>query len=107
MGGEAFLSLLTDDRSVIAAADTYFYWALLIPVAGFAAFMWDGIYIGATATRGMLLSMFVASLLFFVIYLSGRATCGNHALWGAFIVYLFSRGAVQTLLAPKVLRVMR
>ena len=55
----------------------------------------------------MLLSMFVASLLFFVIYLSGRATYGNHALWGAFIVYLFSRGAVQTLLAPKVLRVMR
>lgn len=107
VGGEAFLSLLTDDRSVIAAADTYFYWALLIPVAGFAAFMWDGIYIGATATRGMLLSMFVASLLFFVIYLSGRATYGNHALWGAFIVYLFSRGAVQTLLAPKVLRVMR
>ena len=104
-GGEAFLSLLTDDRLVIEAAGGYFYWALLIPVAGFAAFRWDGIYIGATATRGMLLSMFVASLLFFIIYLSGRADYGNHALWAAFIIYLFSRGAVQTFLAPKVLRI--
>lgn len=107
IGGEAFLSLLTDDAVVIAASDAYFYWALLIPVAGFAAFMWDGIYIGATATRGMLLSMFIASLLFFVIYLSGRSLYGNHALWAAFIIYLFSRGMVQTLLAPKVLCVRR
>ena len=61
VGGEPFLSLLTDDKTVIVAADGYFYWALLIPIVGFAAFMWDGIYIGATATRGMLISMFIAS----------------------------------------------
>ena len=65
VGGEPFLSLLTDDKTVIVAADGYFYWALLIPIVGFAAFMWDGIYIGATATRGMLISMFIASLIFF------------------------------------------
>ena len=103
VGGEPFLSLLTDDKTVIVAADGYFYWALLIPIVGFAAFMWDGIYIGATATRGMLISMFIASLIFFVIYFGGRAASGNHALWLAFILYLFSRGIVQTVLSPKVL----
>ncbi len=103
-GGEPFLSLLTDDKAVIVAADEYFYWALLIPIVGFAAFMWDGIYIGATATRGMLISMFIASSIFFVTYLGGRAAYGNHALWLAFILYLFSRGIVQTVLSPKVLR---
>lgn len=103
VGGEPFLSLLTDDKTVIVAADGYFYWALLIPIVGFAAFMWDGIYIGATATRGMLISMFIASLIFFVTYLGGRAAYGNHALWLAFILYLFSRGIVQTVLSPKVL----
>ena len=40
----------TDDRNVITA-DTYFYWALAIP-PGIAAFIWDGIFIGATG--GML-----------------------------------------------------
>ena len=64
VGGEPFLSLLTDDKTVIVAANGYFYWALLIPIVGFAAFMWDGIYIGATATRGMLISMFIACLLY-------------------------------------------
>ena len=32
-----------------------FYWVLAIPFAGFAAFLWDGIFIGATATRQMFL----------------------------------------------------
>mgnify|MGYP000688944813 FL=1 len=61
LGGNAFLGLLTDDKEVIAVADTYFYWALAVPAVGIAAFIWDGIFIGATATRGMLLSMTAAA----------------------------------------------
>ena len=89
VGGEPFLSLLTDDKTVIVAADGYFYWALLIPIVGFAAFMWDGIYIGATATRGMLISMFIASSIFFVTYFGGRAAYWNNALLLAFNIYMF------------------
>lgn len=102
LGGNAFLSLLTDDKEVIAAADTYFYWALAIPVAGIAAFIWDGIFIGATATRGMLVSMAVAAGCFFAIYYGLRPTMGNHALWLAFLAYLFARGLVQTLLSKRI-----
>ena len=47
VGGKSFLGLLTNDISVIAASDSYFYWALIIPLAGFSAFLWDGIFIGA------------------------------------------------------------
>ena len=51
---------------MIAVADTYFYWALAVPAVGIAAFIWDGIFIGATATRGMLLSMAAAAVSFFI-----------------------------------------
>ena len=102
LGGNAFLGLLTDDKEVIAAADTYFYWALAIPVAGIAAFIWDGIFIGATATRGMLLSMVIAAICFFTLYYGLRPVLGNHALWLAFLTYLFMRGVVQTLLSKKI-----
>lgn len=102
-GGNAFLGLLTDDKEVIAAADTYFYWALAIPVAGIAAFIWDGIFIGATATREMLLSMTVAAGCFFIAYYGLRPVLGNHALWFAFLVYLFMRGVIQTLLSRRVM----
>lgn len=105
LGGEAFLSLLTSEQEVTVAAQSYFGWALLIPVAGLAAFIWDGIYIGATATRGMLVSMAVASLTFFVLYAALHATWGNHALWLSFIAYLAQRGLVQTLLRKRVYRV--
>lgn len=103
LGGNAFLGLLTDDKNVIAAADTYFYWALAIPAAGVAAFIWDGIFIGATATRGMLMSMAAAAVSFFMIYYGLRPALGNHALWLAFLVYLSMRGIVQTLLSRKVI----
>lgn len=103
LGGKAFMGVLTNEASVIAEADTYSYWALAIPLAGFSAFLWDGIFIGATATRQMLLAMFAASASFFLIYYSLHSLLGNHALWLAFIVYLALRGAVQAFLAKKIL----
>lgn len=103
VGGNAFLGLLTNDREVITAANTYFYWALAIPAAGIAAFIWDGIFIGATATRDMLLSMAVAAISFFALYYGLRFVLGNHALWLAFLTYLFIRGLVQTGLSRRVM----
>jgi MATE family multidrug resistance protein len=101
VGGEAFLSLLTTDAEVIAASADYFLWALLIPVCGVAAFVWDGIFIGITATRGMLEACFVAALAFFAIWFGGRNALGNHALWLALNAYLLLRGVVQTVVFRK------
>lgn len=104
LGGNAFLGLLTDDKEVIAVADTYFYWALAVPAVGIAAFIWDGIFIGATATRGMLLSMAAAAVSFFILYYGLRPVLANHALWLAFLTYLLMRGVVQTGLSREVIR---
>ena len=104
IGGERFLSLLTNEESVIAASSTYFYWVLAIPLAGFAAFLYDGIFIGATATNLMLRAMVVASAAFFGIYFGCRGAIGNHALWLAFITYLALRGIVQRYLGREILR---
>ena len=104
LGGNAFLGLLTDDKEVIAAADTYFYWALAVPAVGIAAFIWDGIFIGATATRGMLLSMATAAASFFVLYYGLHPVLANHALWLAFLTYLLMRGVMQTGLSRVVIR---
>ena len=102
IGGENFLGLLTNDTVVIETAGHYFYWVLAIPLAGFAAFLWDGILIGATATRFMLWAMLVASGSFFVIYYCFSGATNNHMLWLAFLVYLALRGIMQTLWSRKV-----
>ena len=102
-GGKSFLGLLTNEISVIREAENYFYWVLAIPLTGFAAFLWDGIFIGATATRQMFYSMLVASSSFFLVYYSLHEWMGNHALWLAFIVYLSLRGIMQAALSRKIL----
>ena len=103
LGGKSFLGLLTNESSVIGESQTYFYWVLAIPLAGFAAFLWDGIFIGATATRPMLYSMLLASAGFFAVYYGFHTALGNHALWMAFLIYLSLRGIIQAFLARKVL----
>ena len=98
LGGKNFLGLLTNDTSVIEASGDYFYWVLAIPLCGFSAFLWDGIFIGATATRQMLYSMLVASATFFIMYYLFYRSMGNHALWMAFLGYLSLRGGMQWVL---------
>jgi len=101
VGGTPFLSLLTDEPSIIEASRNYVWWAYLVPLASTPAFMWDGIFIGLTASKQMLQSMFVAAVTFFVLYYLTRSSMGNHGLWLAFLSYMFVRGLVQTILWGK------
>ncbi len=94
--GQLFVSLLTDDVQVRAASADYLPWAVAVPAFGVMAFLWDGVFIGMTLTRGMLVSSFVATLLFFALYVLLFPILGNHGLWIAFMVYLLMRGVIQT-----------
>ena len=95
-GGVPFLHLLTDEPSVAEAARTYVGWAYLIPVAGVAAFVWDGLFIGTTQTRGMLVSSALSAAVFFGVAVATLGPWGNHGLWLAMTLYLAMRGVVQT-----------
>ena len=97
VGGSWIVALLTDEAQVIETSRKYILWAWLIPAAGCVAFIWDGIFIGITATRGMLVSSFVSALVFFAVYLMSEKSLGNHGLWLAQIVYLAMRGILQTI----------
>ena len=96
VGGLDFLRLLTNEENVIAASEEYIFWAMLIPIAGMVAFVWDGVFIGMTMTRGMLSGTFVAAIVFFATYFAFEPTLNNHALWLAFILYLVARGVTQS-----------
>jgi len=105
VGGMRIVSLLTDEPQVVAAAREYIWWAWLIPAAGCMAFIWDGIFIGVTATRGMLVPSAVSALVFFGIcllaqhhsLLTSHPSLLNHGLWLAQVTYLVMRGVLQTI----------
>lgn len=106
------LMLFTNDMQLITAAQDYLWCIIAVPFAGFAAFLWDGIYVGATAAKAMRNSMFIASALFFIIYyttnyliqkqiLPQTQVFQNNCLWSAFLVYLIVRGLMQWAMAGK------
>ncbi len=97
VGGEQLLRILAKDEVVIGTAMQYMFWTYLLPFTGFAAFIYDGIYIGATASAAMRNVMFVATAVFFALYYALVARWGNHALWFAFIFFLIFRGGLMVL----------
>lgn len=99
LSGISLLHLLTDDSQVINRAQQYLPIIYFIPLISFAAFLFDGLYIGTTATRYMLISMFCASAAFFVLI--NVCTLSNTLLWLAFLVYLGGRGLMQAFLFKK------
>jgi MATE family multidrug resistance protein len=69
------------------------WWVILLPLASGAAFIWDGIYVGVTASKAMRNTMIVASLIIFLpTYYLTAGWAGNHGLWLALNLFMASRG---------------
>lgn len=96
--GEWFMGLLAKDQGVVATAVTYLPWAVAVPLCGFAAFVFDGIFVGLVRPGAMLASMVAATALFFATYYAIEPGAGNHGLWLAFNTYLLMRGFVEILM---------
>jgi MATE family multidrug resistance protein len=54
-------------------------------------FTYDGIFIGATKTKAMMLNMLAATFLVFIPAVFVLRTFGNHGLWAAFMLFLIAR----------------
>jgi len=101
--GENLLGILTNDQSVISTSMEYMVWTLLVPITGFSAFLFDGIYIGATASKAMRNIMFVATAAFFLAYYLLEPKLYNNGLWIAFLIFLTLRGGLMWLWNKKVI----
>lgn len=98
------LTLFTDNEDVLKSSKDYLLWTLFFPICGMAAFIWDGVYIGATLPRYMLLSTLLGIIVFFALYLSLSPMFENHALWLAFLSNLAVRGITLTMFKERVTR---
>jgi len=102
IGGGFILGLLTNDPVTISAAQPYMFWVVLVPVIAFAAFIWDGIYVGATASKAMRNSMLViTTFIFLPAYYLLEPFLGNNGLWLAMMLFMGARGLFLGLMAKK------
>jgi MATE family multidrug resistance protein len=96
-GGEFILRILTTDDISIEIAKEYLVWCVYLPVLSFASYIWDGVYIGATESKGLMYSTLIALFIVFFPIILIMYDDNNHYLWLAFISFLFARGVYQTL----------
>ena len=93
--GVPMLKMMTSDHAVVEAAKDYLPWLLLMPIVGCAAFTWDGIYIGATASKDMRNSMLWAVVAFASVWAAGIIFLNLHALEAA----AYNKAAMHILMA--------
>ena len=90
--GNTIINVMTTAEDVRAVSYEYLPWMVLAPLVGAAAWMLDGIFIGATRTADMRNMMFIS----FCVYLIALALLlpkyGNHGLWASLIIFSIARG---------------
>ena len=104
--GVPMLRMMTSDPVVVDAAVGYLPWLLLMPVAGCAAFTWDGIYIGATASKEMRNSMLWATVSFAALWAAGililQAVAPDSPSYGRIAMHILMAAYFAHLLARTV-----
>ena len=90
--GNSIINIMTTAEDVRTVSYEYLPWMVVAPLAGVAAWMLDGIFIGATRTADMRNMMFIS----FCVYLIALAILlpiyGNHGLWASLIIFSIARG---------------
>ena len=96
------LYVLTSDTEVVTASMEFIPWLIPMPIIGCAAFTWDGIYVGATASKPIRNSTLWAVLGFFIVWFAGyfilrpSPHIAVHILMAGFLVHLLIRMLYET-----------
>lgn len=101
VGGEWMVTLMTNQQSVIEASAPYMIWLVLMPLFSCAAFMWDGIYIGATASAAIRDCMAWSCVAFYIVYFAMKGFAGIQALYCAYFAHIIVRAVYMTIFAKK------
>ena len=97
-----FVKIISDNTEILTEIKPYYIYMIIIPLITFAAFIWDGIYIGATASKAIRNTMIISSIFIFIpswYFLMPRF--GNHGLWVAFLFFMIARGTAMSLMYKK------
>ena len=101
-GGPYFIAMLSKDPEVIASASRYLPYCALAPIVGFAAWQFDGIFIGTTKTREMRNAGIAAVALYIAAHYAITPTFGKDGIWIAFLFYYIARAVTLAFYFPNI-----
>ncbi|MDR5775162.1 MULTISPECIES: MATE family efflux transporter [unclassified Caballeronia] len=104
LAGEWIIGQLTDQRDVRAAALRFLPWAVVMPLASVISFQLDGVFIGATRTRELMVSTAVSLGIFLFAAWLLNGWFGNHGLWLALAILMIARAITLLVQLPAIER---
>ena len=105
--GNGIVALLSDIPEVRQMASLYLPWSIILPVISVWGYQLDGIFIGATRTRAMLVSMAISGAFFLVAMAVLVPLFANHGLWAAYLVFMVARAVTLGAAYPALERSLR
>ncbi|MEJ6395456.1 MATE family efflux transporter [Gymnodinialimonas sp. 2305UL16-5] len=90
--GPAFIDILAKDADVQAAARAYLPWMVAAPLVGWAAWMLDGIFIGAARGKDMRNMMVISALIYVMAAMILIPAYDNNGVWAALLISFAARG---------------
>ncbi len=100
LSGGWIIDLMAKDPEVQATARVFLPYMVLAPLVGCAAWMLDGIFIGATRSRDMRNMMALSFVIYWAAILVLLPLLGNHGLWLALLISFIARGVTLGLRYP-------
>jgi len=98
--GGTIIDIMAKAPEVQLEARAYLGYMVAAPVLGLAAWMLDGVFIGATRSRDMRNMMAVSLAVYVVAALALVPSLGNHGLWLALLISFVARGVTLGLRYP-------
>ena len=103
IGIKPMMNIMTSNLKLQEIALQYQMWVIIIPLTSSAAFIWDGIFVGVTASKGMRNAMIISSIFIFLpTYYLSVGYWGNNALWLSLNIFMLARGLLMWYMWRKV-----
>ena len=99
--GDELLTVFTNQEEVIIAARPYLIWMVIFPIISYPCYIWDGIFVGLTASRTMRDAMVMSLGIYLIAHFLLKPSWANHGMWLALLIFMAGRGLIQAIYYQK------
>ncbi len=103
---QPLISLFTNNQQVLQVIDFFMVWTIVAPFIASFCYIWDGVFLGATASKGLRNAMLLSTFgVYLPLHYLLTPSWGNHGMWAALLIFMIFRTISLSFLSKKYLTI--
>ena len=103
---QPLISLFTNNHQVLRVIDLFMVWTIVAPFVNSFCYIWDGVFLGATASKGLRNAMLLSTFgVYLPLHYLLTPNWGNHGMWAALLTFMIFRTISLSYLSKKYLTI--